>query len=333
MKKLYFLVSIVMAQMTYNSHYCTVFAHGIIDGPGQIHRFESCIKTDDKTAVSFPDADLPNTKDFNALISYCCNKMGKKVNRSAMFMGQGDDIRAIEQTIAQNPTKKIILYGCSRGAAALVTYLAQHNPQNIAAVVLDACPTSMPEAIHGKLATLGIPATYSTSIFSTLFPSYHPATAVTPMDAIAQIKNKNIPILLIHAKTDAVVPYQHSLRLYQQLRDQGFTNVHVALIESGRHSYLLQNDQIAPKYQQAVHSFYKKYGLPHEAELAKQPLLETELNAAEIAHICQKYQDQLSCTQKQAQRKLCYGAVMLTTVAYFATQHNQYVSFWQSYLQ
>jgi len=269
-----FIVLISSSGELLPSTWHTVFAHGIVDGPTQIHRFEDAIGTTTKSALSFPDAKPATGFGFNYGISKITYLLGKHVNRNRMYMAQGNDIKAmnhfIEQTALQESSNKnFILYGCSRGAATVINYMAKHNPENVQALVLDACPASMHEAIQPTLIKFGINPSRAHAIFSTLFPKYPKRNPINPFNSIKDIKNKNLPILLIHSADDSVVPYEHSLMLYREFIDQGFTNVHILTIASGRHSYLLQNKQVKPQYLQAVHSFYKKYNMPYHEALAK----------------------------------------------------------------
>jgi len=302
----------------------TVYAHGIIDGPAQINRFKDVIATPLVAPVTFPDAQIISGWNLNGIIGQLSSLYGQKVNstnsfygkhinRNAMYMGQEADLEAISATIAQVPTQEsMILYGCSRGAAALLTYLGKYNPSNIAALVLDACPADLPATLHIKLASCGIHPTWANTIFTTLFPQYDSSTAITPFNAIALIQNKDLPILLIHSKKDHVVPYIHSLQLYQQLLDHGFTNVHLILVPHGRHAYILQDEPVAPLYAQAVHSFYKKYNLPYDATIAQDTMQETMLTKEEIEQKTAAYQE--SIQNVLYAKRAIYSAVIAITI-------------------
>ena len=263
MKKLLIFLSFFTHFVAYGAA-CTVFAHGIVDGPTQIQRFQKAIATPKATAVQFADSKPAKGLGLNGIIGQCTKLFGKTVNRNAMYMGQRADITAIYKTMAKLPANQsVVLYGCSRGSATIINYLAKYNPKNVSALVLDACPASMHDTIAPKLVKLGIHPTNSLSIFTTLFPAY-PANSITPIQAIKNIKDKNLPILLIHSKDDASVPFEHSLMLYKEFKDQGFANVHLVSIFKGKHSFLLQNEAVKPLYLKAVHTFYKKYDLPYD---------------------------------------------------------------------
>ena len=303
--KTYIFNLLLLSNLYAHSAQYTVYAHGIIDGPAQISRFKDVIATPQVAPITFPDAQITAGWDLNGVIGYLSSLYGQKVNsansfygkhinRNAMYMGQEADLEAISTTIAHVPAQEsMILYGCSRGAAALLTYLGKYNPRNIAALVLDACPADLPTTLHIKLASCGIHPTWANTVFTTLFPQYDSSTAITPFNAIPLIQNKDLPILLIHSKKDHVVPYVHSLQLYQQLLDHGFTNVHLMLLPHGRHSYALQDETVAPLYAQTVHSFYKKYNLSYDATIAQDTMPETLLTKEEIAQKTVAYQESI----------------------------------------
>ena len=255
------------------SHWKTIYAHGVIDGPSQMSRFTQAIATKDKIAVSFLDAQPATGFGLNYGIFKLTQLFGKHVNRAHMHMGQDGDITSLRQTIqiasfnGDRNKYSLILYGCSRGAATILNYMSQYNHPEVKALVLDASPASMHEMIQPILIKIGINPTRALSIFNILFPAY-PKNAITPLQSIKKIQNKKLPILLIHSLDDTVVPYEHSLMLYQELLAQGFTNAHLITLPTGKHSFLLQDQNANPDYLKAVHSFYKKYDLPYDASWA-----------------------------------------------------------------
>lgn len=332
MKTYIFNILLLSSLYAYSAQY-TVYAHGIIDGPAQIDRFKDVIATPQIAPVIFPDAQIASSWNLNGIIGQLSNLYGQKVNsthsfygkhinRNAMYMGQDNDLEAISTKIAHIPAQEsMILYGCSRGAAALLTYLGKYNPSNIAALILDACPTDLPATLHIKLASCGIHPTWANSIFTTLFPQYQASKALTPFNAIPLIQNKDLPILLVHSQKDHVVPYVHSLQLYQQLLDHGFTNVHLILLPHGRHAYALQDETIAPLYAQAVHSFYKKYNLPHDATIAQDTIQETILTKEEIKQKTTAYQESIQ-NILYTKRAIYSASIAITLILLYYAKKN-----------
>lgn len=291
MKKLIFFFAILhLHSLTADWH--TIYAHGIIDDQTQIQRFIEAISTPQTTTVEFCDAQKAANWGLNGYVGSLCHTiLGKNINRANMCMGQTNDITTLHNVIQnQCPNDSLILYGCSRGAATIINTLTQNHYSNIKALVLDATPADMPATIKPMLAKLGINPDYADTIFSIIFPAY-PKNSTTPLQAIQHIANKDLPILLIHSLTDQKIPVQHSYQLYQEFIRQGFTNVEIVILPEGAHSYLLQNEKIKPLYLQAVHSFYKKYNLPHDTAWAQQ-------NFDQFKHSFENLEYELDCYHK-----------------------------------
>lgn len=269
---LFFLITLVSAPI--HAHVYTVYAHGIVDTPYQVKRFWPAIITDTSytKCVAFQDVQKESGYGINRLISEVTTSKNKPINRSKMHMAGPQDIKDLHETIIEIPeSDKIVLFGCSRGAAAAINELGQNNPNNIAAVILDASPASMPETIHPILAALGIHHSYDKTIFSILFPQYHKNLS-TPLQSIKKIQNKDLPILLIHSQDDFSVPYHHSLQLYKEFINNGFRNMYLVTIAQGKHAFLLQDPRVKHIYVQAVHSFYKQHKLPYDEQYANADL-------------------------------------------------------------
>jgi hypothetical protein len=322
MKKL--LLFFLLCSSITHSKSITVFAHGIVDDGSQSQRFQKVISTSQIISPNFADAFNPSGLNCNNFLYTICSHFGKKINQNAMFMGQKDDIAVLERTVAQiSDEKQIILYGCSRGAATIISYLGIYNPENIGAIVLDACPANISKTVQMTLAQLGINPNYCTTIFSYLFPQYEPKLAITPIQAIQTIKNKNLPILLMHSLEDRKVHYTDSLKLYQTFIEAGFTNVHLCLLPQGRHSYLLQDEHVKDRYTQAVHSFYKKYCLPYNSEIETDNFKFTPLTKEEIKDQIQKYQKEILKAYHSAyQRNIYYStAIIVFAVVWWYLQN------------
>lgn len=319
MRKSYLILPFLLISQANWTADLTVFAHGIVDGPSQMHRFTDAMGTSNNIALEFPDACKATDWGLNGWISTISSSLSSKiVNRNAMHMGQGPDIEAIAKIVENiHQDQKIILYGCSRGSAAILNYLAEYNPVQVSALVLDATPANIAETIQKPIAQLGINPTYATQIFTTIFPAY-PDHAIPTVQVIKNIANKNLPILLIHSKTDQRVAYQNSLMLFEEFQRQGFTNVNLVVIPSGRHSFLLQDNVIRPIYLKAVHNFYKKYGLPYNPEWANSddqyPL--SPLTHDEIQQALQDYTLTVTQTYQHAyQRNAIIAGILAGLIA------------------
>lgn len=242
-----------------------------------------------------------------------------------MYMGQSNDITTVKKKVEKiDKNNDIILYGCSRGGATIIKYLAEHNPSNIAAIVLDASPADMPATTHSKLANLGIPFSYDNAIFSTIFPGY-PSGSSTPLQVIKKIKNKELPILLIHSQDDAIVPFAHALKLYKKFKDQGFNNVHLAPIKQGRHSFLLQDPEVKNQDLKAVHSFYSKYQLPHNHDYSNHDASQYRYNLDQASREINDYELNLQSIYQSSKHRNIFVATMTaaTYIAYICYKHKK----------
>lgn len=243
----------------------TLYCHGVGGNKSQISDYKDQILAPYDT-VSFPDTDIPQGVNLNKLIYYICSKYFKKehINRAAMYMGQGKDVESIRQKI--KPAQPYILYGLCRGGAAIINYLAQYNPTNIAAIVLDEVPGNMFDIVKKILK----PKKKQTPIqeeqtFRWFFPAY-PRGVKQAMHNIIYIKNKALPIFLVYANRDTTFHFPSSTwKNYIQFKKHGFTNVYLCELKD-----CSQNAQGQDKitYLTCLHSFYKHHNLPYDATYA-----------------------------------------------------------------
>ncbi|MBV8660784.1 MAG: alpha/beta fold hydrolase [Candidatus Dependentiae bacterium] len=273
----------------------TLFLHGIIDTKKQLHRYEDFIQHP-KKSFDFPDAQKPLDWDLNNLIFKVCSSFGKHVNRTKMFMGQGEDIETLKNEI--KPDESYILFGFSRGGAAAINYLAQYNPKNIQALILNASPADMLETVNTMQHNFGYKFAPTRAdqeyIFATMFPAY-PMNSTPPVDAIAHIKNKDLPIFIVHAQTDSVVHISASWQLYKAFLQAKFTDVYLCQLKSGEHK-AYPNSPDKETFLHALHSFYKKYGFdynPKYATLSDEQLHELQPTEEEITAKLDQYARQL----------------------------------------
>lgn len=310
---------IIITNLAYSKD-ITIFAHGIIDSKTQVNRFKDAINTPNIEAINFSDSLSPSSYNpIHNLIFSITSYFGKNMNLGAMFMGQKDDITTIKKAIESiDINNKAILFGCSRGAATIVSYLGQFNPENISAVVLDATPANMPNTIKIQLAKTGINPDYSDTIFSHIFPNYDITTALTPLDAVPKIKNKDLPIILLLSQEDKIVHHTNSLILYQAFKDNGFTNVHLVILPKGRHSFVLQNESVREDYLTAINNFYKKYDLPYNQEFISESFQENVPTKEEIDREVANYTESINNIFKMSyQRNLTIAMIgIMLAIAY-----------------
>ncbi|MGZ6254516.1 MAG: alpha/beta hydrolase [Candidatus Chromulinivorax sp.] len=297
----------------------TLFCHGIIDTHEQADRYQAFLQQPYES-FDFPDAQPAHGYNFNNLL-FLINELirsQKPLNRQSMFMGYDQDVQTLYHQI--DPLKDYILYGFSRGGTATINYLAQYNPHNIKALILNATPANLLDGIDEFQAKMGYRVaatdTQKEAIFRTLFPAY-PINSIPPLQTITKIKNKKLPILLIHSKHDTIVPIAASWKLYVALLQAGFDNVYLCELESGQHKdYPNGPDKMT--YLKAQHSFYKYFNLDYNPEFATLDLKTLQPSIQKIQDKITSYEQALNTAYQQAQKNILFNTKIvlgLTTTA------------------
>lgn len=204
----------------------------------------------------------------------------KKVN-----LGQHEDMQhlsaAYEKTREVFPGKKVILAGISRGAATIVNFAGEYQPEGLGALVLESPFDTLSSVIKHLLARYKISwfpfsEKIGYKICQTHFPNID-TKGIFPIGSVEKIK-KDLPIFLIHSKRDRVIPINSSRNLYLKLKENGHEHVYLAELASGDHGKTI-NGADGDFYCAVIHAFYKRYELPYDTEFASkgEPLL----------HLCQ----------------------------------------------
>lgn len=153
-----------------------------------------------------------------------------------------DDVhKVVEARLKQQP---FIGVGHSRGAEMLLRYVGRHNPAHLKCLILVATPLSVGQAAKQKV-----------------FGWFGCDPNISAMqDVIKSIKDKSLPIVLLHQGSDSLVTVQHSRLLYEELKKQGFSNTKLIIMDSGNH-----NDLIDQKGYRALQQWLKQQSLPYDA--------------------------------------------------------------------
>lgn len=192
-----------------------------------------------------------------------------RIDTNKVSMAQEDDIKALEKAYNEffkdyQHCKYVVPMGISRGASAIITYLATKQPKNVKAAVLEA-PFDTLEALIEHYTHSYLPHQKEELSLVWSFPLYK-KDGIKPLDVVDKI-DKNIPLLLIHSLTDQVIPAESSRRLYQKLKESGHKDVYLLILPEGTHANY-QHGKFASLYQSVVHAFFKKYGIAHDPSLA-----------------------------------------------------------------
>ena len=184
-------------------------------------------------------------------------------------LGQDKDVKKLLQVLASHP-KKCKLHSHSKGGNVIINGLARYNPSNVAAIVIDASPADMLDRVDEIQCSLGVYLFQSREqkewILRQLYPAY-PQGSVPPVEEIKNIKNKDLPVFIVHSDDDKIVNIRAGLKIYKAFKQAEFPHVYFCRLHHGGHN---NNGKGADShiYRTAIHSFYKKYGFKYDEQHA-----------------------------------------------------------------
>jgi dienelactone hydrolase len=176
-------------------------------------------------------------------------------------LGQALDLaehkKRVDRCRAENPEANIVLYGVSRGAMTTFTAYAEEQYEGVKAVVLEGCPSSIPDVINTRYGAyvLGLYKKYVKRICA------HDPEGISALACVDKFP-KRTPVLFITSDKDKMVPAACTKRLAQKLVDAGHEHVYCVVLKNSSHIGYCWDDPIdAQNYQNTVHAFYKKHGI------------------------------------------------------------------------
>ncbi len=228
----------------------------------------------------YPDAGesliYPEIRTWYDLLNLRKNlkKISYRVDRANTdFAGEKERTFLMEQH-ANIKSNAVIGVGVSRGASAFITGIGTHPDQvaveNIKALVLESPFDSMDSILRNIIGEYlyQYPAARSLghNLIRFIFSQYK-KRATSPLEAAKNVP-LDLPILIICSEQDTRVPASSSEKLYDELIRTGHDKAHFVKLTRGVHGSLIQGPD-GETYRNAVHAFYKKYGLDHNAEYAE----------------------------------------------------------------
>lgn len=167
-------------------------------------------------------------------------------------------IRAIHECIKAHPDKKIVLFGCSRGAATTLVTLSQLNKEllkHITLVIVEAPFDSVPNVI--KSSSWFPKLTMNFLNFCTKYDEYQ----TSPLDAVMDDSFPlDVPIAFITSKVDTRVPIDNTLRLINVLKNKNHTKLHHLMLENSHHALMFRdNKEDQDQYLKFVNHLYDLY--------------------------------------------------------------------------
>ncbi len=199
------------------------------------------------------------------VVNTYCNIHGSSISHSYITennIGGKEDvnqhIRAIHECVKANPSKKIVLFGCSRGAATTLITLANLSKEllkHIALVIVEAPFDSIPSVIE---SSSWFPA--PTMAFLKSVTKYD-ENQQSPLDAVSSDEFPlDIPLAFITSKVDTRVPIENTQKLIDVLKAKNHSNVYHLMLENSHHALMhSHNEQDKQNYVEFVNELYERY--------------------------------------------------------------------------
>lgn len=199
----------------------------------------------------------------------------RKSTATVTTFGQGKELHCITNILQQATEgpcadRSCVMIGVSRGAVAALNYCALFKPATVRALILESPFDHIDNAVQQRTKTSyfsWIPGGkyIGNALFDYLYPA-HNRQGIQPIDVAPKLP-RNLPILLVHAKNDSIVPFSCAENLVNQLKKSGHTNLYFLPMQDGNHAHLNTGAQ-ATLYQEVTHAFLATFGLAHDPILA-----------------------------------------------------------------
>ena len=186
-------------------------------------------------------------KDFNVFL-FDFRSFGKSDGKytTAGYLERKDLLGALNYLEREKNLTKIGLYGFSLGGAvALMT-----NHKNVKAIVADSAYAElshMVEHMYGIFFVFKYPLAYLTKLYGLLFLGIN-IDDVNPVD---NIKNVEVPILIIHAKNDSQIPVNEAQSLHEANKKS-----ELWIVENADHG--MAHFANSKEYEQKVSEFFRE---------------------------------------------------------------------------
>ena len=259
-----------------------VYSHGIADTAAQVKKYvDAGIITEPYITFEYADSkdfcDPIKNKTFfeglSATLFYYWYWLVRG-RYSYSSLGQTYDIDQLKAQFdiirMRYPKAKIILFGISRGAAAIDGLLSLYPQyaEHVAAIITESEFESMRSVVRNKIAQCNLACFVNEDtglrLLEFLFGKFD-RTEATPLEhverGVAQAPMLlAIPRLIICSEVDTLVPATSSLAIHQKLSELGHTKLHLIKLSQGRHGDLIRG-QSCKIYQQNMQAFLRRYGL------------------------------------------------------------------------
>lgn len=167
------------------------------------------------------------------------------------------DVQALKVRHESCPDAKI-LFGISRGALVTFLYVAagEGEFEGVKLVVLEGCPSSIPDVLKLRHPYLAPVMEWLLSVFT----KYDPAIAkyYSAVKFASTFPHK-IPVAFITSKADKSVPMASTLAIYQALADAGHPSLHLLVLDDAHHDKYATHSGDCQKYAAFMQELRAKY--------------------------------------------------------------------------
>lgn len=199
------------------------------------------------------------------VVNEYCNIQGASLGYSYItednVSGKKDveqNIKAIEECVKLHPDNKIVLFGCSRGAATTIITLANLDIEilkHIKLVIVEAPFDSVENVVNSSFY-------FPNFILNSLkwFTKYD-ENQQTPLDAVNSEKFPlNVPIAFVTSEVDTTVPIDNTMNLINVLKNRNHQHLHHLNLKNSHHALMhSHNPEDVNNYLQFVNNLYELY--------------------------------------------------------------------------
>lgn len=173
-------------------------------------------------------------------------------------LGQDADLQQIHTSylniINRDKDAKIICFGVSRGACAMINYLALYKPANVKGAILEGASSCMEDIVENSFG-LGYMMNL-VKYYALMYITSYKSTGPKAVELVVKLP-RDIPILMVTSQNDWVVPYQCSVKMYEETIAAGYTNIELVVLEKpGHNDYSSNNDTDTKVYMDKLDKFF-----------------------------------------------------------------------------
>jgi alpha-beta hydrolase superfamily lysophospholipase len=178
---------------------------------------------------------------------------------------------AYEKHKKSNPDHKMLIWGCSRGAAVACTFVCTESADtanHVQLVVLEGCFESSASVIEKRFKRFGKRGVERIKKFFEKRTGWR-ENAISPLAVLDQWPD-NVPVLFVTSRKDTVVPMECTINCVKQLKAcKPNTDIYLLVLKNSSHSgYAFDDAGDRALYENVLHAFYNKHGWKYDERKA-----------------------------------------------------------------